>query len=274
VQAVALYQESLTQFQATQHLWGQGVNLYRLGTVLLEQGDVTEAPTLLHKSLAIFRQFGDKGSEAAVMVSLGSLARDLGDYRSATEHTQAGLRLYREVGNKHGFWWAINVLGDIVLLGGDSGLARAFVEAGAALVHDFEASKISVATEHRLRALMAREAGDHERAVALLRQRLALYYSIGSESYIILGMEELAAAASMPGFADYAARLWGAAERVRETLGHLRATTIERRLFERSVASIHSAIGEASMAAAWAEGRAMTLDQAVTYAVDASSART
>jgi hypothetical protein len=256
-----LYQESFTLFQETLDLWGQAVNLYRLGTVLLEQGDVTEAPTLLHKSLAIFRQFGDKGSEAAVMVSLGSLARDLGDY------------LYREVGNKHGFWWAINVLGDIVLLGGDSGLARAFVESGAALVHDFEASKISVATEHRLRALMAREAGDHGRAVALLRQRLALYYSIGSKSYIILGMEELAAAASMPGFADYAARLWGAAERVRETLGHLRATTIERRLFERSVPSIRSAIGEASLVAAWAEGRAMTLDQAVTYAVDASSAR-
>jgi hypothetical protein len=37
--------------------------------------------------------------------------------------------------------------------------------------------------------------------------------------------------------------------------------------YERTVAEAHAALGEAAFAAAWAEGRAMSLDAALDYAL-------
>lgn len=271
-QAAALYQESLTLFQRGQVHWGEGLNMYRLGTVLLAQGDVTRGTTLLHESLHIFRDLGDKGSEAAVRVSLSGLARDLGEYRRALEHAQAGLQLYQEVGNKHGVAWALSVLADTAQLEGDSGQARSYFEAGVALARE-SGNKLSIAAERRRLGLMARDAGDYERAIAFACERLALIRNIGNKENIIECLEELAATATLQSRATYAARLWGAVERVREAIGYPRALAAERGRFERIVANARGSVDEAVWASAWAEGWAMSLEQAVAYALDASSVR-
>jgi hypothetical protein len=43
---------------------------------------------------------------------------------------------------------------------------------------------------------------------------------------------------------------------------------VDRPAHERSVAAVRAALGTAPFAAVWAEGRAMTLQQAVAYAID------
>src|SRR5207237_4011188 len=58
----------------------------------------------------------------------------------------------------------------------------------------------------------------------------------------------------------WAARLWGAAEILREVMG----TPIppsERAEYERSVAAARAHLGEQAFATAWAEGRAMSPEQ-------------
>ena len=42
----------------------------------------------------------------------------------------------------------------------------------------------------------------------------------------------------------------------------------ERACYERSVAAARAQLDEAAFAAAWAEGRAMTLEQAILFALD------
>jgi tetratricopeptide (TPR) repeat protein len=268
-QAAALYQESLTLCRAGQERWGEGLNLYRLGTVFLEQGNVTGASTLLQESLPIFRDLGDKGSQAAAMVSLSSLARDLGDYRRAMEHAQAGLELYQEVGNKQGVSWALTVLADIAQLAGDSGHARSYFDAGVALARE-SGNNLSIAAGL---GVMARDAADRERAMAFARERLALVRNIGNKENIIECLEDLAATAAMQSLASYAARLWGAVECMREATGHPRVPAVKRALIEPIVANARGSIDEAVWAAAWAEGRALTMEQVVAYALDARSAR-
>jgi tetratricopeptide (TPR) repeat protein len=265
-QAAALYQESLMLSQGEQERWFKGLNLYGLGTVLLAQSDMTRATTLLHESLAIFRDLGDKGGEASVMVSLSSLAQDLGDYRRARAQAQAGLELYQEVGNKHGVSWALSVLADIAQLEGDSGRARSYFEASVALTRESGNTRPIAAGL----GVTAREAGDDERAMAFARERLALIRNIGNKENIIQCLEDLAATAAMQSLVSYAARLWGAVEHVREVAGNPRVlpARARRALVERIVADTHKSVDEA----AWAEGRAMTMEQAVAYALDASSA--
>ena len=67
---------------------------------------------------------------------------------------------------------------------------------------------------------------------------------------------------------DRAARLWGGAEKLREDIG-APLTLQERPRHDRQVAAARTAIGDdAAFDSAWREGRAMTLEQVVQYALE------
>ena len=61
----------------------------------------------------------------------------------------------------------------------------------------------------------------------------------------------------------WAARLWGAAEALREAI-RAPLPPIERADYERAVAAACRSLGEQAFAAAWAQGRSMSLDQVLT----------
>ncbi len=56
--------------------------------------------------------------------------------------------------------------------------------------------------------------------------------------------------------------LWGAVEFLRETLG-APILPVERTRYDRAVAVVRAQLGEEAFATAWAEGRTMTLEQAL-----------
>ncbi len=64
-----------------------------------------------------------------------------------------------------------------------------------------------------------------------------------------------------------AAQLGGAAEALREALGAALHPVL-RPGHARAVQAVREALGEDACAAAWAEGQAMTLEQAVAYALE------
>ena len=67
-----------------------------------------------------------------------------------------------------------------------------------------------------------------------------------------------------------AARLWGAAEALRERMGmSLSQFDLAASGYERDLAAMRSTLSEASFDAAWAEGRAMSPEEAVEYAREA-----
>jgi hypothetical protein len=70
------------------------------------------------------------------------------------------------------------------------------------------------------------------------------------------------------GHYEHSARLLGAAGALRETFG-LRRPPADQVEHERRVASAKVALGETGFEATWAEGRAMTLEQAIEYALAA-----
>jgi hypothetical protein len=64
-----------------------------------------------------------------------------------------------------------------------------------------------------------------------------------------------------------AARLFGAAAALREAIG-APLPPVEHAAYDRSVAALRAALPEAAFAAAWAEGRRMTVDQAIDTALE------
>jgi hypothetical protein len=57
-----------------------GLSIYLLGTVTLRQGDVAGARSLLEESLVFFKEVGERGRIANVLVSQGIISFSQGDY--------------------------------------------------------------------------------------------------------------------------------------------------------------------------------------------------
>src|SRR5205807_10655351 len=73
-------------------------------------------------------------------------------------------------------------------------------------------------------------------------------------------VEGLAEVVAAQGEGEWAARLWGAAEAMREGM-HAPLPMVFRTGYEGAVATARTHVGEKLFAAAWTQGRAMTLEQ-------------
>jgi len=114
--------------------------------------------------------------------------------------------------------------------------------------------------------------GDRPWAEALAREAAVCKHAIDDRSGVNIALGTLAWMAAECGQNERAATLLGAAQRVRDESS---VTLIElfRSQHERSVSIIVRAIGQKAFDAAFARGRAMTIDEGVTLAVADAQAR-
>ena len=96
---------------------------------------------------------------------------------------------------------------------------------------------------------------------------------MGNETDVARYLEGLAAVAASGGRIVRAARLWGAEEALLEKIEVGVHTYVPDRSLHRSqIAAARVRFGEEAFAAAWAEGRKLTSEQAIGYALDRSAA--
>lgn len=108
--------------------------------------------------------------------------------------------------------------------------------------------------------------GDKNRAVMLFRHSLILRKETGDKLGLVQTLAGLAGVAHGRRHYEQAARILGAAEALRATTGY-HLSTADQSDYDRHVASTRAALGAKSFDAATARGRAMTLDEAVEYAL-------
>ncbi len=104
--------------------------------------------------------------------------------------------------------------------------------------------------------------GNYAAARVYSEESLVLHREVGHKGEIAYGLEGLAHVVATQGQPAWAARLWGAAEALREAIGSP-LPPIERADYEHWVATARAQLGEQVFAAAWAEGRTMTPEQAL-----------
>jgi DNA-binding CsgD family transcriptional regulator len=175
------------------------------------------------------------------------------------------LTLNREQGNTLEVATVLNSMGYTELARGNQERATELLEESLPLNREL-GNKHGVA--HCLMALGIAAAlqGEPERAKALLKEGLAIAVELGSKADIAEILEGLAAATGALGEHVRAARLWGMAGALREAID-VPWWTAERLLHEPQLAAARSRTDEASWETAFAEGRNMTLEEAVEYAL-------
>jgi tetratricopeptide (TPR) repeat protein len=203
---------------------------------------------------------------AAALASLGNLAYDQGDLSAARAFHEKSLRIRQELGDRYGTASSLLNLGGIARAEGDLVAARALCENGRAIFQELgDGAGIGAALASQ--AKLAHDEGDTDAARGLYLESLALFQELKSRLEIAEVLEGLAAVDTSDAQPERAARLFGAAEALREAIG-TPVPPADRGELERQVADARAALGDDRFAAAWAAGRVLTPEQAVALAFE------
>jgi ATP/maltotriose-dependent transcriptional regulator MalT len=203
---------------------------------------------------------------AEAFMNIGQAARARGDLEQAHLAWEECLRRTRQHGIAFVTPYVLQQLALIAIDQGDLTRAETLAEEALPLAqkrNDLWA--IQGATNRLIRVAQAR--GDRDRTATLARENLILARTIGSITAITDHLEVLAWVARVDGSPHRAARLLGATEALREQGGR-RINAIARRALDAETVLLRQAIGEEAFEAAWNLGRALSVDQAVRYALD------
>jgi predicted ATPase/DNA-binding CsgD family transcriptional regulator len=235
------------------------------GMVVLFQGDPAAACAAEADSAAISRELHDTWGIATSLFCLGLAKYAQGDYAAAQSAFEENLALLGETGDRWEISYSLTGLGRLALQRGDFVVARARFESALALRLEINDKWLIAHSLNYLGALARRE-GDQLRAAALYRESLSLFQETGSRHGLALCLAALGGVAGDEGQPARAARLLGAAA---GSLERLSAGMVlgDPAGYEQDRAALRAALGEAAFAAAWDVGQAMTLDQAMAFAL-------
>jgi tetratricopeptide (TPR) repeat protein len=256
--ALALYQELGDHYHYT-------IVLHHLGCIARDDGDIVQAVALLEQCLALGRERGYVRETCIILNDLGDAACIQGDLPQATVYYWEALQLVQDEMNEYLRLPPLLNLGWLALVQGDDGCVLALVEQQVGWSQAQAVLSTLINLNPVLGALVNMH-GDSVRARVILCDGLILQQQFAEQDVMIDSLEACAGVAIGQGWAVRAVRLLGAAAALRTTIG-ARRVSAARPAYERDVASARAQLDDASFAAAWAAGQALTLEQAIAEAL-------
>jgi predicted ATPase/DNA-binding SARP family transcriptional activator len=238
--------------------------LNNLGMLARMEGNCEQAVALFEEVLALSRELDDQAGVATALNNLGITWLQRGDLSRAKALQEQNLVLRRERGDTWGIATALVNLSTIATYEED--YARGAQWAEEALVLNKEIGhKRGVAIGLKDLARLARYQGQGRRSRELLDESLPLLRQLGDKLEITSCLLGFVADSIERGRFERGAVLLGAIDRLVETVGE-DMDRINRAEYDRERAALQRALGDAAFAAAWEQGRARDMEQAIAFA--------
>jgi non-specific serine/threonine protein kinase len=189
----------------------------------------------------------------------------VGGQEQARAFYEEALAISRELGSASILRSCVNCLGLTYLLQRDPERALPFFEEAVSLCREAGDRALLPILLNNL-GWVALLGGDLDRAEALHKESLALSKELGSSLGFVLYLEGLACEAGAKGEVERAARLFGAAQAWREATG-VGSWAAMHALAEPYLVEARSQLEEGAWTAAWEEGRAMSMEATLEYAL-------
>ncbi len=238
-------------------LWGMGADAFY-------QTDYARAKSLEEQSLQLFRQLGHRWGICETLTHLGKVMITLGDYQQATVLLEESLELARQARDTNEIAFALQELGQVAMARADYAQAHTFFEQSQAFYQEIDQCEGS---SYGLLGDVALQQGDTSQADSWYKKNLAHYWGSGDQISIASSLGDLAHVAIVRRQPERAARLFGAAEALRESSGEA-LLPLSRLEYEHFLETFRPQLDNAACQARWAEGRAMTLKDAVAFALN------
>lgn len=260
------HQESLAIHRAMGDRHGVTRDLTNLGNVAVLRGDYAEARSLNEECLAICRELNDKWHTGLVLNNMGVQAEDQGNYQAARSFYEESLMIHRELSDQADVALALTNLAIVTNYLGDCDTARSLCEESLAMHREMGEKRNTALALHTLGAVALCQ-GDGRAGRSYCRESLLIYWEVGDRRGVADSLELLAAIAASLMEWERAARLLGAAEALRRTIGAPLPPGRQPE-HERTIMAVREASGEQSFAAAWTAGQVAALAKIIQEAAD------
>jgi len=232
-------------------------SLVGLGIALAYQGDPAPARAAAAAAVEATAELGGLKAAAAYHV-LAIAALAAGDAATAQDATEAGRPLSSAVPQATGLQRVLSA--EAALAGGDLVAARRWADdAVSTMTLAFLSDPLAT------RARVAIAQGEPDQAERDAHDALARAAEVEAYLFIPDILECLGMVAGVAGSHREATRLFGAAEAIRVRIGAVRFKVYDAG-YKASVAALREALGQADFDAAWAEGAALSTEEAIAYA--------
>src|SRR5262249_55783521 len=216
--------------------------------------------------LQVARQQGTRQEIATVLASLVDTCFWLEDLEATWRYGLEARQLMEALGDSVALVRVLEILAGIPLRRRDLPAARKLLEERLAICRRLGNPALLV---HSLGGMghIERDEGNYGRARAYYQESTVLRQRLGDKFALAQSLEDLALLAGRQHQTERAIRLLGAQEAFCETLDSVPALCDAAGDLA-TIAEGRATLGEARFAALWAEGRALSLEEAVTYALE------
>jgi tetratricopeptide (TPR) repeat protein len=238
------------------------------GILAREQGDSATAWVRLTESLTLFRKLGHTSSIYEALIELAEVAiLDEDPARAEALLAESRVIMQREHADPNAVGWMLNRLGHAAQLREEYDRAAQLHHESLVYFHAFGEQHHGLPWTYHGLGETALGLGNLAEAARYLAQGLALSQTLSDQACMAWCLAGLGSVAALDEEPERAARLWGAAERLRAALG-CRPAPAARATYERALAVARAQLGEAAFATAWEGGRALTLERVTAEALD------
>jgi len=242
--------------------------LFGLGSLLVrrESGDTDKRTRIFERSLSLYKELNDNSGIAFVLNALGTIALQQQDLLKARQLFNESLALRSQIGDPWQIAQTLQNFAPIAFQEKDYISAKRLSEETIALFEQAGDQRGVARTLGDL-AEFERVDGNLIRAVELLKQSLSQLILFKDKFSITSVLDGLAELSYLQGNTTRAVRLYSAAECLRENIGvHLLPDEPDNH--EQDIKAVRNNLNEMDFIKAWAEGRAMTMEEAIEYALE------
>jgi predicted ATPase/class 3 adenylate cyclase len=262
-EARARYEEGLEVARKAGDAVSRVYLLYALGRVHIRAGDNERARELYSEALDLAQQVGERWMAMNVLVGLSYVSEDV-DPGPALEEMVGVLR---QTGNRMMLIVWLRQLAHRRRLEGDLEGAQRAVDEALEIVKAEGTPEAEVLGQYVLASHLEEAEKDYAGALREFRNGLSAAHSQGSEWETTFGLTGVARMLALNGEHERAALLLGAAAAMQDKVGmHPQGPRAEA--LRTVIEMLGHALGEAELQRLRAEGRAMSLDEAVALATE------
>jgi hypothetical protein len=262
--------ESLALFRELGDAWGICWVLTDLAAMESQHESYVQAAVYSDECLALARNVRDPWLIGEALSNAGLLAWMRGDYPLANDLLAQSLALAQKFTNRTGIAGALFMVGHVARAQGDEAHAAAAYAECLTLARDMGDPELIASVLHNL-AYVALHKGDTIQATAYLWESLAICRATNNEKQMAWGLVTLGGVEVATGQLERAAKLLAVAEAHFAAFNQWVSAT-EQAEHDGYIAAARAQLGEEAFAAAWAAGRAMSLEQAIEEALDTGDA--
>lgn len=245
---------------------GVAIALNALAVNARDRGEMDTASILFERCVAIWKDLGDSADIARALSNLANVTKLRGEYERASLLYDECLTMFRKAGDSAGVAWTLNYQGDVARERADLIAARVFCEQSLAAFRQLRDGWGIASALSDLAGLSCDQGNDAE-ARRLYGESIEMFRELGHKRGIARALECLAVSAAAQSNAEQSLHLAGAAAALRQRLGAPLGMAEQPRL-EKALEFARRRLGSAASLAAWMQGWAMPVEQAVREALD------